>query len=362
MFGLAAARSPLVRPAPVHALVLVSLGLSTPTGCVECPSMSLDEVVPPVVLFGQSSALTLHGTGFHNTVRVTLEEEAPTIDRTWTAFVGDTSVEDVVRVSARTARLMSPPELPVGTYDVTLVSPRGDARTLLRAVRVVDAMGDAGLGDAGVSDADLDAAGDGGDELPCKLADLVHCFLLDGTLDDGVETTDLSGSVNFVPGIRDLAAGFTSTTGPVVLPGSAGDPFTPPVTMELTFRVDEVPATRAALIDQNGVFGAFAYPTSGSGELELRVTTTSRRVGIDRISLGEWHHLVMVSAPGALTVYLDGIAASDVGATTAPGNAGPLHLGSDSPDGSDRLVGALDALRVWGRALDEAESLQLFHP
>ena len=75
-------------------------------------------------------------------------------------------------------------------------------------------------------------------------------------------------------------------------------------------------------------------------------------------SLKEWHHVVMTFDNGDVKFYLDG---SFDGGGNAPsplsGNSNPLRIGADS-NGQNLFNGIIDEVRIYNRAIDEAEVKQ----
>jgi hypothetical protein len=75
-------------------------------------------------------------------------------------------------------------------------------------------------------------------------------------------------------------------------------------------------------------------------------------------SLKEWHHAVMTFDSGSVVLYLDGSPEGD-GKTTSPltGNKLTLKIGADS-NGQNLFMGIIDEVRIYNRALKEAEVKQ----
>ncbi|RRR71260.1 LamG domain-containing protein, partial [Streptomyces sp. RP5T] len=71
---------------------------------------------------------------------------------------------------------------------------------------------------------------------------------------------------------------------------------------------------------------------------------------------GRWHHLVLRRGGGRLTLFVDGTA---TGVPDVPGSVSRnapfgVHIGQ-RVDGRAHFTGAIDEVRVWGRALTDAE-------
>ncbi|MGV9896696.1 LamG-like jellyroll fold domain-containing protein, partial [Streptomyces tendae] len=72
---------------------------------------------------------------------------------------------------------------------------------------------------------------------------------------------------------------------------------------------------------------------------------------------GQWHRLALRRGGGRLTLFVDGSAAAD--AADVPGSVSRnspfgVHVG-ERMDGRARFTGAVDDVRVWNRALTDAE-------
>ncbi|MFK4546625.1 sialidase-1 [Streptomyces tendae] len=72
---------------------------------------------------------------------------------------------------------------------------------------------------------------------------------------------------------------------------------------------------------------------------------------------GRWHHLALRRGGGRLTLFLDGSAAeeaADVPGSVSRNSPFGVHVG-ERMDGRARFTGAVDEVRVWNRALTDAE-------
>ncbi|WP_440580782.1 exo-alpha-sialidase [Streptomyces sp. PT19] len=71
---------------------------------------------------------------------------------------------------------------------------------------------------------------------------------------------------------------------------------------------------------------------------------------------GRWHHVALRRGGGRLTLFLDGTAAgtADVPGSVSRSSPFGVHIG-ERMDGRARFTGAIDEVRVWDRALTDAE-------
>lgn len=80
-------------------------------------------------------------------------------------------------------------------------------------------------------------------------------------------------------------------------------------------------------------------------------------VGFERLR-GSWHHIALVSDGTIVKGYIDGtltVAATASGRPDRNGNGGDLLIGRNHPDGAECLLGAMDELRIYNRALTDDE-------
>jgi sialidase-1 len=71
---------------------------------------------------------------------------------------------------------------------------------------------------------------------------------------------------------------------------------------------------------------------------------------------GRWHHLALRRGGGRLTLFVDGttVGAPDVPGSVSRNSAFGVHIGQRM-DGRAFFTGAVDEVRVWDRALTDAE-------
>jgi len=78
---------------------------------------------------------------------------------------------------------------------------------------------------------------------------------------------------------------------------------------------------------------------------------------VNRLSLNNWAHIAVTYAAGTLRFYVNGLLANQiVGANQniLTGNQ-PLHIGSSNALVSEGFNGLIDEVRVYNRALTQAE-------
>lgn len=178
-------------------------------------------------------------------------------------------------------------------------------------------------------------------------------------------------------GLAGRALQFNGTNTYVAIPDS--DAFdSPDYTVSLWFRADDLPSPAPSLSDATFLL------SKGRNNFELHLgSAISGRTGIrflprlvgaleplwdtdpDSYQRNTWHHLVAIYQPSANTVriFRDGQPLSLAGAdsvVSAPDNTAEARLGMRS-DGNYPFKGALDNVRIYSRALTEAEVLVLFH-
>jgi sialidase-1 len=102
----------------------------------------------------------------------------------------------------------------------------------------------------------------------------------------------------------------------------------------------------------------------GSGRLRGRITTregarTVRTVEVATAGAyndGKWHHAALRRGGGRLTLFVDGrpLSTPDVSGSVSRNSPFGVHIGQ-RVDGRAHFAGALDEVRVWDRALTDAE-------
>ncbi|MCA9750773.1 MAG: hypothetical protein KC591_01165 [Gemmatimonadetes bacterium] len=78
---------------------------------------------------------------------------------------------------------------------------------------------------------------------------------------------------------------------------------------------------------------------------------------------GTWHHVASTWADDTLRTYVDGILLdTDVVATTIVPDGNSLSIGSDTPGVLEIFLGAIDEVRIYARALSDADIAELAGP
>ncbi|MCA9659672.1 MAG: LamG domain-containing protein [Myxococcales bacterium] len=183
--------------------------------------------------------------------------------------------------------------------------------------------------------------------------DLVACYEFDDGL-AGVVLVDGSsygneGSQSGVaagPGIIGDAALTTATT-LMVVPEAPSLVLDGPYTAAAWFRVDALPKTRSGILDRGGNYGVF-YRAD-----EVVMCRIANLTVMADAPAGMWHHVACIYDGASLDLYLGGVMAATLATNDIAPGSGPLVLANDSPEPivDQALIGALDRVHVWSRAL-----------
>ena len=187
-------------------------------------------------------------------------------------------------------------------------------------------------------------------------ATLAGCYEMNGDTHDGSSGAfDATATiVSFASGHRGeaLVVGTSST---VTVPANPRFNGAPGLTVELWVKPAELPPAgqRRGLLDKDQQFGVFLRP--GSNVSCAAAGTTITTVG-GEIRLGVWNHVACTYDGGRVRLFVDGSAAISSPATGAiAAGAAIMSIGEDSPSGADQLLGEIDDLRLFTRALSTAE-------
>jgi hypothetical protein len=287
-----------------------------------------------------------------------------------------------------------PLELPEGAPDLAVLD-------LSVADLSVADLSTADLSTADLSVADLRAADMSAPDLAAA-RDLAMCrapgqllswWRADGDASDalGLSPGIVHAPVGFDPGVEQQAFRFSSnSTGFVEVPITPSLQLAGSFTVAAWLRLDALPTRfgpllsrwRDAGIDDRGYSlcavrdGNIRFDVSSDGRFGTPggndITAGTRQASADNalvvsnraLTLGQWHHVAGVfdATSGLLRVYVDGVADGDVTAPFhvlfEPGE--PLLIGAGDVDFGRRFLdGALDDVRIYARALSDAEILEL---
>lgn len=191
---------------------------------------------------------------------------------------------------------------------------------------------------------------------PCApSAELAACYAFENDLADSSgnhnDASTVSGAT-YVPGMNGLAVQLDATAD-VRAPHSATLDATNVVTYEAWVRLD-VDATgsgRAMILDHNSQFAAFFRP-GAIFTCALSTAATDQIVPGSAIALGVWTHVACTYDGAMLRAWVAGVDVADGPLTGAVNlTTDGIRLGGNWPDvmypNDDRLIGALDQLRIW---------------
>ncbi len=224
-------------------------------------------------------------------------------------------------------------------------------------------------GATGVDAGDKDDP-DGGAPQPalCDEPDLVLCLTFDdGTAANGVGNgleADLARDLTSAVGVVGKAGGFSATTA-VHFPEDARLDLTA-LTVEGFVWLDAPPAPggRSVVLDNDGQYGMVLRQVNPPGPTPERPFVTCHANGEVRAAtpteLGRWYHVACVHDGEGLTIYVDGEVAGDANQETPrtdrTNGTAIGQNGDNSPSTvAEPLIGRIDEVRIWSRALSPAE-------
>lgn len=202
----------------------------------------------------------------------------------------------------------------------------------------------------------LDAAPDASPFLACAPSDatLIACFDFENEVVDGsaAQTPAAATGVTYVEGVYGMAVHATATSVMTVMDDPVFD--VAEVSIEAWVYLDELPASAGARVgiwDTDGKFGMFVY---GDGSISC-TTGTGVRSAASSVQKQDWIHIACTHSSAATRVYRDGVMITQGGGgAIAGGTQNGSVIGGNSPSG-DRLVGAIDQLRVYGVVRSDAQ-------
>ena len=97
------------------------------------------------------------------------------------------------------------------------------------------------------------------------------------------------------------------------------------------------------------------FSTQGQVQWRATIGGVDRRICGGQLTFGTWHHIAGTYDGSRFVLYVDGIAVANVARTGAiAASTSALYLGN-RPELNKPLDGALSEVRVWGRALSQAQ-------
>ena len=189
----------------------------------------------------------------------------------------------------------------------------------------------------------------------CGQAGVVACYEFEGTTTDGT-ANHLDGTmtnVTFVTGKRGLALQSDATSAIDVADSALFD--IAALTIEAWIYPTQLPAAgqRMGILDADGQYSFFLYD---SGRLQCVAGGSSNQVEAN-IPANQWTHVACTYDGANRLIYVNGglISETTGGAISISGTTGITIAGNNPPGGGSRLVGMIDQVRLWSRALTNAE-------
>lgn len=212
--------------------------------------------------------------------------------------------------------------------------------------------------------------GDGGDMAPdgggdkefcAALNGLVACYQFEGISNNQIPDESGNGNdgvpanVSFVPGQVGNAASFGATSFIGVKDSRTLD-LEKGLTIEMWINPSILPppssSQRAGLFDNDGEYSLFL---SSTGSLSCDATANAITPA-GTIVAGEWAHIACTWDTFTVRVYKNGheVASQPATGILPIGSVVGSMIGANSPSG-DNFVGLIDQMRIWKRALTQAE-------
>jgi hypothetical protein len=113
--------------------------------------------------------------------------------------------------------------------------------------------------------------------------------------------------------------------------------------------------------DPGGAYTVLCVPSNGIIAFYVRDSgNTNFGYAVTAVSLNQWVHVVVTFSDGNINIYKNGVFVQSgvLGTTTIYSNDGPLGIGADG-DGGMLFTGTIDDVRIYNRAMSEAEARKI---
>ncbi len=195
-----------------------------------------------------------------------------------------------------------------------------------------------------------------------------------GTYDVSLTVGDLNGGdTQTLPGLITVTGDAVAESTPgnsLLLDGNgdeavAGSPLnlnSNTVTLSAWIKRDGAQTAFTGILSSRGANTAAGLNLTSSSELRYLWNGAGWNFVTDLfVPDGVWTHVALVVEPNRVVVYMNGIAATDIGAQGTEQFDSPLHMGFDPGAGSRYFEGQIDEVCVYDRALSEAELRETMH-
>ena len=160
-------------------------------------------------------------------------------------------------------------------------------------------------------------------------------------------------NVTFVTGKRGMALQSDAASAIDVADSALFD--VAALTIEAWIHPTQLPAAgqRMGIIDADGQYGFFLHE---SGRLQCTAGGSSSQVEAN-VPANQWTHVACTYDGANRRIYVNGglISETTGSAINTGGTTGITIAGNNPPGGGSRLVGMIDQVRLWSRALTDAE-------
>lgn len=219
---------------------------------------------------------------------------------------------------------------------------------------VRETTGDAPLAD--VVDVVVDTVGIDTAIVPARcdpgVSALIACYDFEGNTLDGSSTANHAVGTNVVyalgPRGNAIRVDLTSRIAAPTVSALNVASFT----IESWVRLESLPADagRAGVYDADARYGLFIL---GDGSFSTRSTPTPAGL----VQTGQWYHLAVTDDGSVRLFYVNGSQVASYASTAVPTSNNSVEIGGNAPIGDDRLVGAIDLVRVYRSILTPAQIL-----